>query len=766
MHKKYRYRFLFPLLLFVSTGLLLWGFFGNIIMNPGNFLYGTGDDSIKNYYTFIYYSLFDSGVHFSGMNYPFGEHVVFTDAQPIFSFLTNLLNRVVPLSALDVIGILNLNLLLGFMVGAFFLFLILRKNLLPVWFALIAANLIIFLSPQFMRIQNHYALSYMYIVPAAWYFLIRIFENRRTATWYIVYIVFCFLTGLIHPYHLTITAILTLAYTFVFLLQELPRFKSNVWFLIRLFFTAIIPVILFQLFLMLTDPVPDRPKTPWGFLVYRTSFESVFFPTEEPLKSFWREIFNTKEPMWEGYAYVGLAGLACLLLTFILASRYLLRRRYKLILRPVLPLPLRIGIWAATLSLLFAMGMPFTFGLEGMLEYLPPLKQFRSIGRFAWIFYYIFSVYIAFYFYRLFRYLSQRQARSFALSFLLVILLVWGTDARVNLHRKEMEMNRQDSAPGFFGNTGNYTEALALAHRDASEFQAILPLPFYLVGAEYYGFAPGTTSMHESMRASLNLHLPLATGMMSRTSYSQTLNFTQLLSSDLIRKEIIQKYPNQKPLLLLTTGEALTVPEQRILAKATRITSLGNNTLYELPLSAFRPNLQKKVTAFEANKTTFFEKNGIYASRENAAVVVKNFGGNASGPSLFDKGAAFTKTGSLNLYNAQLPGAQDSTTYEISVWQHLNPKFLLGELKIRLYDETGRFLEEKKQARREPTEIYKTWAKSTLEIKFHHASDRLEVIFEGEGLRADNLLIRPKDVDVYYYTAGGKKLILNNYQIK
>lgn len=763
---KNRSNFLAFLLLLFTTGLILWILFGNVISNPGNFLFGEGDDAIKNYYTFIYYTLFDSGTHFSGMNYPYGDHVVFTDSQPIFSLLTNQLHKLIGFSSLQIIGLVNLLMIAGFLAGAVFLYLILRKNQVPAWFAIIAANLITFLNPQLMRIRNHYALSYMFVVPVTWYILIKIFENRKSFRWFLIYVVFSYLTGFIHPYHLTISAILTLAYTAVFAFQEFSKLKANGWFLLKLAGMAVLPLVLFQATMALTDPIPDRPKTPWGFLVYRTNFESVFFPTEEPFLGFWRELFKTDEPIWEGYAYVGMLGLVILALTFVLALRHLRKGRISLIFRPVLPLPLRIGIWAGILTLLFAMGIPFIFGLESLLEYLPPLKQFRSIGRFAWIFYYIFSVYMAFYFYRLYRYLSIKNARSFGLGLLAIVFLIWGLDAKINAGRKIRDINRQDSALSFAGNSGNYTETLARAGRNATEFQAILPLPYFLVGSEYFGFYRSSASAYEAMKASLNLGLPVATGMMSRTSYSQSMQLTQLLSHDLIQKEVLARYPNRKPLLLITTNETLTPEEQNLVAKATLIAQSGRMTYYELPVQRMQADLPGKVQAFEARKAGLKPTDGVFTEGPNEAIVIKNFGNHPSGAYLFDAGAAFVPKGNLPLYNAVIPKAQDSTTYEVSVWWQLNPELPLSILKLKRYDNQGNLLEEVSQPSREPTDIYKNWAKATLEIKLQHATDRLEVLLEADGSRADNLLIRPKGTDVYYYTNNGRNLIMNNYQLK
>ena len=79
-------------------------------------------DGIKNYYTYLYHAKFDSSFHeFSGMNYPYFEHVVYTDAHPLFSYLIGKLGL-----ANYGIGILNSLMLLSYPIASIFVFKILR----------------------------------------------------------------------------------------------------------------------------------------------------------------------------------------------------------------------------------------------------------------------------------------------------------------------------------------------------------------------------------------------------------------------------------------------------------------------------------------------------------------------------------------------------------------------------------------------------------------------------------------------------------------
>ena len=65
---------------------LLWLRHGNWLQDPNAFLFGESPDGFKNYMTTTWHVRHDSSyVHYGGMNYPYGEHVLFTDNQPILS---------------------------------------------------------------------------------------------------------------------------------------------------------------------------------------------------------------------------------------------------------------------------------------------------------------------------------------------------------------------------------------------------------------------------------------------------------------------------------------------------------------------------------------------------------------------------------------------------------------------------------------------------------------------------------------------------------
>lgn len=84
-----------------------------------------------------------------------------------------------------------------------------------------------------------------------------------------------------------------------------------------------------------------------------------------------------------------------------------------------------------------------------------------------------------------------------------------------------------------------------------SDFQAILPLPWFHVGSENIWIDGSEEGKETAMVASLKTGLPLAAAMLSRTSLSQTFMSHALLLEPLQRLELADYLPAEKPLLVL-----------------------------------------------------------------------------------------------------------------------------------------------------------------------------------------------------------------------
>lgn len=148
------------------------------MLAPNDFIFGESPDGFKNYLTAAYHIERDlQATHYEGMNYPFGEHVLFTDNQPILSTFFQFIHQHVMDLTGQSVGIYNTIQLLSWIAGAGVLFLFLFRLKLPAWYAVPASLGILFLSPQYNRFDGHFGLSHTWIFPLLLLLLLR-YEER------------------------------------------------------------------------------------------------------------------------------------------------------------------------------------------------------------------------------------------------------------------------------------------------------------------------------------------------------------------------------------------------------------------------------------------------------------------------------------------------------------------------------------------------------------------------------------------------------------
>ncbi|WP_156126212.1 hypothetical protein [Hymenobacter sp. DG25B] len=748
------------LVLLLLTAALMYAALGPVLLHPGQYTFAAGGDGTKNYYSLLYHLRYGHGSHFTGMLYPYGEHLVFADGQPLLGIPLAYLQQAGLPVADHGLALLNGLMLLSLPLTAVVVYLLLRRVLLPAAPAVVGALLISFMAPQLERWLGHYALSYAFVVPLLWYLLARALAAPRAWGPLLAFVAVGLLAGLLHPYLVLLTALLGLAFALVMLLQRRATTSAYPLALVaRVALAALAPVVLFQGWMALTDSVTDRPSTPYGFLVYRSHFESVFYPVLDPLASFWRAAFRTPETVGEGWAYVGLMSLLVLALTAVKVLRYLLRGKWRLILRPVLPLPLRIGVYAGLLTLLFACGVPFIWGFSWLLEWLKPLKQFRSIGRFAWIFYFFFTVYAVFYFYQLGRYLRQRRAGRFAHTLLLLVVLVWGWEGRTALTTwarriRNTNADKHYTAQALLHPTDTFIRYLNWENTPQHTYQAIVPLPYFLLGPEQFGSNSMPASAYEAMRASLQTGLPIVASSMSRTSQAQGLAVAQLLSAPELPKALLSALPSRKPFLLLVTQESLTPAEQRLVALGKLLLKDEHVSLYELPVAALEAAPYRQAALAAAP-----------AAPARPDVVRRTWPVSAGAASPLGGGRLRGQQSAV-LFEGRIPQAVDTAHYEVSVWVRVVGMNNLPILRVQELDaQTGQPVANYEAPARQIVEVYQGWTRPSVTLRLQNPNNRLMVRLEGDPFEAAHLLIRPAAADVYDQPAAGRTF-KNNFPLQ
>jgi hypothetical protein len=236
------------------AGALLVVLFHFVLAHPNDYFFLPAGDGLQSYYVTAFYALYDTGTHFSGMNYPFGENFTYPNLQPLIALGINLLQKAGIPAADYTVAITNMVALLGVWLTPLVVYAILRRLQLPVWYAGLMALLIGFLSPQIQRLGAHMSLSYPFFVPLLWYFILRMEGAPRQRRWYLLFGLGSLLMGLVQVYFLACGCFFLGAYALVLSFQR-PRPTALLW---RMALTALLPLVLFRGWLWFTDPVTDR----------------------------------------------------------------------------------------------------------------------------------------------------------------------------------------------------------------------------------------------------------------------------------------------------------------------------------------------------------------------------------------------------------------------------------------------------------------------------------------------------------------------------
>ncbi len=368
------------------------------------------------------------------MNHPYGESIFFTDSQP---FQTNLI-KALKNTRLDIsnytVGILNIWLLFSFIFCTLFLYLILTELKLPPWYALLGSVIITFLTPQWDCLSGHYSIGYGYVFPLGIWLLIK-FYKRPSWIISVIFGLYIFIICGKHLYFIALIGIVWLIF-WIFLLINGKKFYGRTAFLIpHAFIQLIIPFIIFSIFSGMYDPNTDRTQYPWGFPYTSTRLESVFLPLGKPYGNFIHIRGDLRT-----VGYIGLVSTLTFIATFVIFIRKWIKEGLSRAFSLTDNLILNLLFLAGFISLLISLGFPFTLGMTRLMNYMGPLRQFRTIGRFIFPFFYIINVYTL---YILWKWYGQSSKKRIAMLILSIALIWMSYDAFLNIRDKpRMHYNR------------------------------------------------------------------------------------------------------------------------------------------------------------------------------------------------------------------------------------------------------------------------------------------------------------------------------------
>jgi len=550
-------------------------FYYPIAFAPNSYMFSVGDDGLANYFTLAYYLQANGEIlNCSAMNYPFGESIFYHDMMPGLAVLLSMLKPVFPNIALYSVGIINYLIFISWLFSALLFFELYRFYRIPKLAAILASVGIIFLSPQIDRIfYGHYALALTIFFPWILWLCLRFFEKKRTIAGFSIF--FLNIGALfIHAYIGVATALITFCFA-LFYIEKQNLLKSSAKVLL-----SILPLCIYFVINKLCDHHTMREVHTWGYFYFNANINSFFVQRG----GFLHPHFSL-QPSAEGDAYIGIfACLAILLLIGYFIKEVIVK---KSIVKTNLLLDeksLKIILFIGIIGALIAISLPFWGSFKKYIDLFPLIKQFRSIGRFAWIFYYCITFLAPVIVYRFLQKISvNKQITSIIFCGLLFIPIVEATSKQIWAKNHTYSHNCLNQK--YLSDV----ERLMLENIEADNYQAIIPIPYFHNGSNcYFKIEHIDYIVRLNNMASFYKKLPSFGVRLSRTSLMDTRIIGSIFLPPYCERAISNYINTEKPLLIIVDKtKPLLFYEKGLLAQAELFYENAQIALYNLSPSVF-----------------------------------------------------------------------------------------------------------------------------------------------------------------------------------
>lgn len=758
-----------------SVVFLSWLIHGNWLGSANDHMLGGSPDGFKNYMTTAWHVRYDSSyVHYGGMNYPYGEHVLFTDNQPILSAAMQWWSRNVSDLRGNTVGIMNLFQVFTQVLAACILYLLFRHLHLAVWYAIPVALGMTFLSPQYLRFDGHFGLSHVFFFPLL-LLLLNEYEQRYSRRYQSLLIgILVWLGAQLHFYYFGLAALFLGLYTLFQIITE-PTFRNFRVRVSHLIVMVILPFALLNVWVHWSDYAADRSSQPYGFTGYIGMWEGIFlpppfFPMHEWINT---SITKIRDINTEARAY---AGMAVFLFTlWLIFSGFKLfgktwdeqayHRVHKRYLR---------GVFTAAFVLtVFSCGFPYAIkGMEWMVDYFGPLRQFRSMGRFTWVYFYVGNLllfYGAWNFYKHFQ--GFKGGKAFWLRWVVLLLPLAMLTGEAYVMQTKKEVYLSSSPLGKLAPTN--IAGPWLQKVDWSRYQALLPLPYYHMGSENVWIDFDYAHFQKVQTVALQSGVPDMGVNMSRTSVGQTFRSVQLSMEPGEIPRILSDLADERPLALLLDPKRWDgkVKERGavLLQKAKPVFQNDDLHVYELHPDSLRAAVREYIQTIRADvaeRGKHVIADGWTATTPDAKIYYQSYDSLKNTSFVFQGGGAQEANmgDTTILFQGTLPKGQ----YTLSYWVYASKDWGVyneikfyengpvdgGEINL-LHHGTHLFLQQ----------IVDGWA--LIKIPFEmYENGAIKTIFVNKP-KADNLfyldevLIKPLNTEVF--KTEGEWVVRNNF---
>lgn len=763
-----------PLFILIVSGLLIiFYFYGRVILQPDKYMFANNGDGLKNYFTYSYHIKHDSSVvNFEGMNYPYGEHFMYTDCHPVLTVTFKALSGLFPFIGNHSIGILNFLMIFSVFLTFIVVYLLLTELGVNRWFSLLFSIGITLLAPQIFRMGGHLALSYSVAIPFSWLLIIKSLRNENP----LKYVILIFLNNLfwffIHAYLGIIISFFLILILVIFFISDKGRMKTFRQSL-SLFASLVLPIVLFFLFVKITDSHTGRTDNPSGFFNYVAEADDVFVPNHPPLRTLIESLMGIViRQQWEAWSYVGISTTLVFLVFIFMGVFRLIKRRPTAIDRFFGYGIMNVSLMAAFLVLLFAMAVPFR-QIPVLAEIVPFVKQFRALGRFTWPFYFAATFFTTMVFAKIYETAISRTGRIIAIGLALAACLANIVEA-LPYHR-EMAWTITQSPNLFQRKNLSKLFNSAIGAINPNDYQAIISLPFFYQGSECYSRPRNEETAKASMVFSYYTGIPLVCANLTRTSVQESKNIVQLVSPDFYRKGIEADLPDNRPFLVIRTRDGITGYEELILKKCTSLYQSDELSLYSLPKSdLFRSSAPEIIANFKTSENKLFSKEEFYLTKDSSFLYYNDFENFPSEKPFRGRGGFQSIKKDKNVLAEFGPGTFIAgKSYHLGAWMfngrpdalNLYFRFIVEE-----YNEQSDSWESTTYFPDQSEVIHGDWSLVEGDFGVKNLQSRIYIVTIGTKdakgpLFIDDLLIKEKGTDIYRLSMEDSTLFYNNHAV-
>ena len=561
MLKNYLQKYGLLITIVLQMILLIIGF-NKAFSRAGDYMFLNIFDGFKNYFTFQSYLSQPKGdlLKFTQMNYPYSEYIFYTDNSPAIALpLKFISDNIIDLTAIGV-PLYNFILIFGYLLTTVFTYFILKKHLQTGWLIILFSICLSWIHPQILRpFVGHLNLGWAWVLLFAMYATQKIMDadsdKNRTQKWLIGLTLMLIWSAFIHLYYLLINVTFLGFWAVAWAIDNYWK-KENWWKpLLKGIVPGVIALAITMIIIRLVDTEYANRLAAKGynFQDWKLYIPSLFHSYEHNTMYFpFRAI---KSINYESYSYLGsfaLFGILGFLIIRILKRSDWIKSfigKLKIDKNRIL----YYWLFAAIMMSFIALGNEIHTSNYKIYNYLSLFyyvnqvtemtTHFRCLGRFSWFLFWAVNFIFAFIIDQIFINSNKRYFKIIAIV-LIGLLILDAKDFLIHFNKIERANQLTHQA--------NFPEIIELTKDlNSSEYQAILPIPYFHTGSEDFHFTLDAPAMWLNRCGQFQqaTNLPLIASQMSRTAHYQPQELFSIFTDSIPNQNLLDRF-NDKPILV------------------------------------------------------------------------------------------------------------------------------------------------------------------------------------------------------------------------